>query len=315
MPFNCVASKKVTRHLGIYLHVKDATFIFQDHSPLLLSRAFDLNDDSNESFRISYYCANEWLPMLSDWDLDAAVISASDPCLQLALVKASQRDKVNLRVFESSTGQEAKVSSESAISPTAAAAQEAIHQLFVTSKQSFLKSTIPALTNKLQRMVTTPNEDQNQQSQQQLLLNPPLSDREFRSFLDNVGELVRPRELRIVIYKGGVEPALRKVVWKHLLGVYPNGLDGRQRLEYMRHKSYEYDKLKNSWMEIVTSGQLTDEIKMVTNMIRKDVLRTDLYFYLFGINPQKETKMVILYSMMLYNEEKKDLSIKSCYKL
>ena len=240
----------------------------------LLSRAFDLNDDLNESFRISYYCANEWLPMLSDWDLDAAVISASDPCLQLALVKAGQRDKVNLRAFESSST-EAKVSSESALSPTAAAAQEAIHQLFVTSKQSFLKSTIPALTNKLQRMVTTPNEDQNQGSQHQSLLNPPLSDREFRSFLDNVGELVRPRELRIVIYKGGVEPALRKVVWKHLLGVYPNGLDGRQRLEYMRHKSYEYDKLKNSWMEIVTSGQVTDEIKMVTNMIRKDVLRTD----------------------------------------
>ena len=63
----------------------------------LLSRAFDLNDDLDESFRISYYCANEWLPMLSDWDLDAAVISASDPSLQLALVKASQRDKVNLR--------------------------------------------------------------------------------------------------------------------------------------------------------------------------------------------------------------------------
>ena len=63
----------------------------------LLSRAFDLNDDLDESFRISYYCANEWLPMLSDWDLDAAVISAADPCLQLALVKANQRDKVNLR--------------------------------------------------------------------------------------------------------------------------------------------------------------------------------------------------------------------------
>ena len=63
----------------------------------LLSRAFDLKDDLNETFRISYYCANEWLPMLSDWDLDAAVISASDPCLQLALVFASQRDKVTLQ--------------------------------------------------------------------------------------------------------------------------------------------------------------------------------------------------------------------------
>ena len=62
----------------------------------LLSRAFDLKDDLNESFRISHYCANEWLPMLSDWDLDAAILSASDPCLQLALVKASQREKVTL---------------------------------------------------------------------------------------------------------------------------------------------------------------------------------------------------------------------------
>merc|ERR1719412_1142711 len=79
---------------------------------------------------------------------------------------------------------------------------------------------------------------------------PPLSDRDFRSFLDNVGELVRPRELRIVVYKGGVEPQLRKVVWKHLLGVYPPGLDGRQRLDYMRQKSVEYDKLKNSWMQL-----------------------------------------------------------------
>ena len=43
----------------------------------------------------------------------------------------------------------------------------------------------------------------------------------------------------------------------------------------MRQKSLEYDKLKNSWMEIVTSGKITEEIKMVTNMIRKDVLRTD----------------------------------------
>ena len=56
-------------------------------------RAFDLGE---ESFRISYYCANEWLPMLSDWDLDAAVLSASDPCLQLALLEASNREKINL---------------------------------------------------------------------------------------------------------------------------------------------------------------------------------------------------------------------------
>ena len=46
--------------------------------------------------------------MLSDWDLDAAVISASDPCLQLALIFASQRDKVTLQgivlIFSPKTG-------------------------------------------------------------------------------------------------------------------------------------------------------------------------------------------------------------------
>ena len=85
----------------------------------------------------------------------------------------------------------------------------------------------------------------------------------------------RPRELRIVVYKGGVEPQLRKVVWKHLLGVYPLGLDGRQRLDYMRQKSGEYDKLKNNWMQVIANGKVTEEIKYVTNMVRKDVLRTD----------------------------------------
>ena len=80
---------------------------------------------------------------------------------------------------------------------------------------------------------------------------------------------VRPRELRLVVYRGGVEPQLRKVVWKHLLGVYPQGLDGRKRLEYMRLKSLEYDKLKKTWMDIVANGKITEEIKLVTNMVSK----------------------------------------------
>ena len=50
---------------------------------------------------------------------------------------------------------------------------------------------------------------------------------------------------------GGVEPALRKVVWKHLLGVYPQGINGRQRMEYMKQKSAEYHTLKAHWTAMV----------------------------------------------------------------
>jgi hypothetical protein len=104
----------------------------------LLSRAFDYTDDDDTGIRISYHCANEWLPMLSDWDLDAAVLSASDPCLQLALVASNQRDKVNLVVEN-----EAKMPITAA-SPTVAA-QDALQQLVITSKRdgaNFLKVNI-----------------------------------------------------------------------------------------------------------------------------------------------------------------------------
>lgn len=39
----------------------------------------------------------------------------------------------------------------------------------------------------------------------------PLGDREFRACLDNEGRLLKSQELRLEIYKGGVEPSLRKV--------------------------------------------------------------------------------------------------------
>ena len=35
------------------------------------------------------------------------------------------------------------------------------------------------------------------------------------------------------------------------LGVYPQGLDGRRRLDYMRNKSLEYNKLKTAWLDII----------------------------------------------------------------
>ena len=58
-------------------------------------------------------------------------------------------------------------------------------------------------------------------------------------------------------------------------GVYPQGLDGRKRLDYMRNKSLEYNKLKTAWLDIIANGKVTEEIKLITNMVRKDVLRTD----------------------------------------
>ena len=118
----------------------------------------------------------------------------------------------------------------------------------------------------------------------------------FRTFMNNVGELVRARELRLAIYYGGVEPQLRKVVWKHILGVYPSQLNGRERMDYMRQKSSEYEALKETWINLAAQGQVPDKVKLVTNMIRKDVLRTDRHHKFFA------SKKFISILPLIYNK-------------
>ncbi|XP_054932637.1 TBC1 domain family member 25-like [Dermacentor andersoni] len=103
----------------------------------------------------------------------------------------------------------------------------------------------------------------------------PLGDREFRACLDDEGRLLKPLELRLAVYKGGVEPSLRKVVWKHILNVYPEGLTGRERLAYMRRKSDQYLQLRSAWKALVENPGFSGDIQLVSNMVRKDAFRTD----------------------------------------
>jgi TBC1 domain family member 25 len=65
----------------------------------------------------------------------------------------------------------------------------------------------------------------------------PLSDGEFRQYCDSVGQIVHAKELKRVIYAGGIDPSLRRVVWKHLLNLYPNGMTGKDRMDYIKKKS------------------------------------------------------------------------------
>lgn len=87
---------------------------------------------------------------------------------------------------------------------------------------------------------------------------PPLSDVEFRRYLDQTGILLYPRELRFACFHGGVEASLRKVVWKHLLNVYPEGLTGNGRIDYIRKKAKEYFDLRDSWRVALQHGEMVN---------------------------------------------------------
>ena len=121
--------------------------------------------------------------------------------------------------------------------------------------------------NRFQRIFTN---DDNAETEKYEMPMRPLDDQEFWSFLDPLGRLERPQELRIRVYQGGVESSLRKVVWRHLLNIYPEGMTGNERLDYIRTKSREYERLRDR-----LQNDPRDDFKNIKNMVRKDVLRTD----------------------------------------
>lgn len=119
---------------------------------------------------------------------------------------------------------------------------------------------------------------------------PPLSDNEFRYYCDSVGQIIHQMELRKVIFSGGIDPSLRRVVWKHILNVYPSGLTGKERMDYIKRKSAEYYKMREVWRTAVMDqgSSVSGELAYVTSMVRKDVLRTDRHHPFYAGNDDNQ---------------------------
>ncbi|XP_029911239.1 TBC1 domain family member 25 isoform X2 [Myripristis murdjan] len=228
----------------------------------ILIRAFDLNGKRN--FGISYLSrdrsgAEMYLSLLSDWDLDVAFVSAAKPYLQL---------KMDIKPSEDSPVME----DWDIISPKDVIGSE---QLPGEKTRSLASAALPFTQSLLSQMGRTLSRVQQAFSwsygEEIKPFKPPLSDAEFHSYLNGQGQLTRPEELRLRIYHGGVEPSLRKVVWRYLLNVYPDGLSGQERMDYMKRKTREYDQLKREW----TARVSPEDLEFIRGNVLKDVLRTD----------------------------------------
>ncbi|KAJ8970685.1 hypothetical protein NQ314_001066 [Rhamnusium bicolor] len=234
----------------------------------ILAKAFDLKGDFTICYRVYDVNGHEtYMPLLSDWDLDAAflkahntsVVTNSEPCLCL---------RVDLKPFEEcSDDWEIKQNVPIITQIRTVTSQEAkpsprLHGIF---------NQVGKTLNMVQRAFNF-GEDGNTSLQPP---RHPLSDSEFRRFLDPVGQIIYAKELRSVIYFGGIDPSLRKVVWKHLLNVYPEGMTGRERMDYIKKKALEYVGLRETWKTAIAQGPVVGELAYTTGMVRKDVLRTD----------------------------------------
>uniref|UniRef100_G1R8J6 Rab-GAP TBC domain-containing protein n=1 Tax=Nomascus leucogenys TaxID=61853 RepID=G1R8J6_NOMLE len=228
----------------------------------ILIRAFDLSGKKN--FGISYLGRDRlgqevYLSLLSDWDLSTAFATASKPYLQL---------RVDIRPSEDSP----LLEDWDIISPKDVIGSDV---LLAEKRSSLTTAALPFTQSILTQVGRTLSKVQQVLSwsygEDVKPFKPPLSDAEFHTYLNHEGQLSRPEELRLRIYHGGVEPSLRKVVWRYLLNVYPDGLTGRERMDYMKRKSREYEQLKSEWAQRASP----EDLEFIRSTVLKDVLRTD----------------------------------------
>jgi len=76
----------------------------------------------------------------------------------------------------------------------------------------------------------------------------PVGEGDLKRFLDSEGRLIYANELRQAIYEGGVEPSFRKIIWRHLLNIFPINITSRERIEYLKVVSNRYEKCVNRYL-------------------------------------------------------------------
>ncbi|XP_037949174.1 uncharacterized protein LOC119680435 [Teleopsis dalmanni] len=265
----------------------------------LLAKAFDIKSDFSIKYKAYDPAGNEtYLSVLSDWDLDAAFLrihnisiqTATEPCLMLQI---DVKPFTEVKDWDTdSTGTSTILHGVSNSKSANMLAQQAMpssgtREIMSPLQQSFgasqkymqhMQTRLPGLImNHMEKTFSIVQKAFNLSEETMATLPPriPLSDNEFRLFLDAVGQIQRSDELRKVIFFGGIDPSLRRVVWKHILNVYPSGMNGHQRMDYMRRKSENYYKLRDTWKAAIKQGCVVGELSYVTSMVKKDVLRTD----------------------------------------
>ena len=122
--------------------------------------------------------------------------------------------------------------------------------------------------------------------------NSPLTEKEWVDFFDGNGRLFSAADIRIRVFHGGLEHDLRREAWPHILGVYPTDLTTEERTRFIFMKTQVYRHLKETW---ITRNPV--EIETVTNMVQKDVLRTDRNHPFFNVK-EDHPNIVSLFNIL-----------------
>lgn len=104
----------------------------------------------------------------------------------------------------------------------------------------------------------------------------PMSVEEWTKNMDSDGRIVNVENMKQTIFRGGLCHALRKEVWKFLLGYYPWHSTREERMLTQKQKTDEYFRMKLQWKSVSEEQEKRNyRLRDYRSLIEKDVNRTD----------------------------------------
>ncbi|KAM9780156.1 TBC1 domain family member 17 [Neosynchiropus ocellatus] len=131
---------------------------------------------------------------------------------------------------------------------------------------------------------------------------PPLD--KWQEFLDPEGRVTNPEKIKELVFRGGIQPSLRKEAWKFLLGFYPWNSTSEEREDILRVKTDEYFRMKVQWKSVSEEQEMRNTLlRGYRNLIERDVNRTDRHntFFSGNDNPGLTLLHDVLMTYCMYN--------------
>lgn len=132
----------------------------------------------------------------------------------------------------------------------------------------------------------------------------PLNGQQWSSHFDADGCIQGVDEIKEIIFRGGVDPALRSEVWKYLLGYYSWDSNMKKRQEERKRKVDDYFRMKLQWKTItVEQEKRFSLLRERKGLIEKDVARTDRTQKFFSGDRNQNLQVLhdILMTYCMYN--------------
>lgn len=134
----------------------------------------------------------------------------------------------------------------------------------------------------------------------------PLNRVEWEGFRQIDGKITedKEQEFRARVFAGGIEPSLRREVWKYLLGYFQFNATDIERMEHQKMRSDQYDVMKKQWKSFLPEQEAQfHKWRELKNLVEKDVIRTDreLEMYHSPNSPRLKQLQDILTTYVMYN--------------